>query len=544
MKEARSPSSAGWLFGPVPDLFLGCGLLYLVLFAAFLAAGEQLRGVQAHYLFPALILLFSGPHYGATLLRVYEQRAERQRYVIFSVYATVLVFAAFVGGLFDTLLASWLLTIYLTWSPWHYTGQNYGLGVMFLRRRGVDVTPGVKRSLYASFVLSYALTFLMIHGGSGDATVIPQTGSAVQFIPLGFSRQWSNPILLGLGAAYVGTMASFVGLLFRRASWSDLGPTAVLMVTQALWFPIPLALQHLNWATGVEPLSLQHRGHYALWVVLGHAVQYLWVTTYYARASSDWHGYGSYFGKVLVTGTAIWTLPYVIFGPGALGPISSDAGLLLLVTSAINIHHFILDGAIWKLRNMRIANVLIRPAGSSGTAPAAAEASGVSWSRRLVWHTAIASLAIGVFVFWQEQFSYPRAFGSGDYGRAGVVLDRLGWAGKESATARLVVGTAALRRGDFDVARREIERSVALRDTPDGYVVLGMLEEQEQNRPAALAAYERALALDPDRREVLVQAGKLHAALGHAEEARALLERAQALQSGGAARTDGGQALY
>ncbi len=30
-------------------------------------------------------------------------------------------------------LLAWLFTVYVTWSPWHYTGQNFGLSMMFLR---------------------------------------------------------------------------------------------------------------------------------------------------------------------------------------------------------------------------------------------------------------------------------------------------------------------------------------------------------------------------------------------------------------------------
>ncbi len=552
MNAARSSSSARWLFGPIPDLLLGCGLLYVVLFVAFVTAGSEIRGFQAHYVFPALILLFSGPHYGATLVRVYEQRAERQRYAIFSIYATVAVVAAFVAGLYNTLVASLLFTIYLTWSPWHYTGQNYGIGAMFLRRRGVDVTPSLKGWLYASFVLSFVLTFVMIHGGSGDATVVPETGSAVRFLPLGFPRPLANPVLLALGAAYLVTFGGLARLLLRQASWRDAGPTAALMLTQALWFPVPLAFQHLSWATNVEPLSLGLRGHYALWVVLGHAVQYLWVTAYYARASADWGGYPSYFGKVLATGTAVWTLPYVLFGPGALGPLSADAGLLLLVTSAINIHHFILDGAIWKLRHMRIANVLLRPMDAASAATAGDERPQASWTRRLVWHTAIACLGIGVFVFWQEQFSYQAAFGRGDFGRASAVLDRLGWVGKDSATARLAVGSQLLLRGDLDGARDQLERSIALRETPDGYALIGMLQERQQDARGALSAYERALALDPNRRDLLMRAGNVQLALGQNEQARVLLDRAAALETEQGVRREpapatqpgGGRALY
>jgi len=215
MKRARTPSSSPWLFGPVPDLLLGCGLLYWVLFGASLVAGTELRTVQAHYVFPALILLLSGPHYGATLLRVYEQRAERQRYAIFSIYATMLVGAAFVAALYNVVLASWMATLYLTWSPWHYTGQNYGIGAMFLRRRGVDVTPSMKRWLHASFVLSYAVTFFLIHADSVPNAV--PTTAAVRFVPLGLPLWLANPALLILGAAWVASSAAFARLVLHQA---------------------------------------------------------------------------------------------------------------------------------------------------------------------------------------------------------------------------------------------------------------------------------------------------------------------------------------
>jgi hypothetical protein len=529
MNAVRMPSSPAWLFGPVPDLLLGCGLLYWAIFAASLVAGPELRTAQAHYVFPALVLLLSGPHYGATLIRVYEQRAERQRYAIFSVWATALVAAAFLAALYNPVVASAMATLYLTWSPWHYTGQNYGIGVMFLRRRGVDVTPVVKRWLYASFVLSYAMTFLLIHAGGGEVTVVPQTGAAVRFIPLGFPRSVTTPALLVLGTAYLASFAVFALAMLRQRAWLAAGPTAALVVTQALWFLIPLGFEHLGWLKSVDPISLDQRGHYALWVVLGHAVQYLWVTTYYARASGDWGGYLPYFGKVLATGTAIWTLPYLLFGPGTLGRLSVDGGLLLLVAAAVNIHHFILDGAIWKLRHMRIANVLLRPI--EATSGAAAERVAPSWPRRLVWHTAIACLGIGVFVFWLEEVSYLSAFKYKRYDDARTALDRLAWFGKDNANARLALGKQLLRAQKVDEARREFERSIALKANPDAYALVGVIEEFEHDAQGALVAYEHALSIDPNRRDVLMRAGNLQLALGQHEQARRLLDRAAALEA-------------
>ena len=67
---APSPTSSRWLFGPAPDLRLGCGALYAVLFTASMLAGAEIRSAQPYLLFPLRVLLLSTPHYAATLLRV------------------------------------------------------------------------------------------------------------------------------------------------------------------------------------------------------------------------------------------------------------------------------------------------------------------------------------------------------------------------------------------------------------------------------------------------------------------------------------------
>ena len=53
-------------------------------------------------------------------------------------------------------------------------------------------------------------------------------------------------------------------------------------------------------------------------------------------------------------------MPALVFAPQVLGGLPYDLGLGLMVASAVNLHHFVLDGAIWKLRNTRVAGVLLR----------------------------------------------------------------------------------------------------------------------------------------------------------------------------------------
>jgi hypothetical protein len=125
----------------------------MLLFVVLVLPGPSVRAFQPLYLAPLLMLVISTPHYGATLIRVYEQRSERRAYAFFTVWTTLALLVLFVWGIRDAAVGTVLFTVYLTWSPWHYTGQNYGIAVMFMRRRGID--PGsVKRWLYSCFILS------------------------------------------------------------------------------------------------------------------------------------------------------------------------------------------------------------------------------------------------------------------------------------------------------------------------------------------------------------------------------------------------------
>ena len=129
--------------------------------------------------------------------------------------------------------------VYLTWSPWHYTGQNYGLAVMFLRRRDVTITPTAKRLFHASFLFSFLLTLLVVHGDSLSGAVYapnaPASGvkdfsNAFRFIPLGIPLAVQKPLLtLCLGGYLITGVASGV-LLARGGSLRALLPSAEILL--------------------------------------------------------------------------------------------------------------------------------------------------------------------------------------------------------------------------------------------------------------------------------------------------------------------------
>jgi tetratricopeptide (TPR) repeat protein len=354
------PSQSGpWIYNPVLDLTIGCGAWsapLLLLSYVSLASNVRIWAV----IFYALTLFFNYPHYMATIYRAYHRSEDFQKYRIFTVHITALVVLTLFLSHFWMRLLPWIFTIYLTWSPWHYSGQNYGLFMMFARRAGADPDKKLRRALYGAFIVSYLILFLGFNAG-------PSTDSL--FLSLNFP-----PIITGweqiiLSVAFLGLSGYGIIGLARQTGWRKLVPSVTLLSTQFLWFILPTTLSLIKGVT--VPQNRYSSGVLAVM----HAAQYLWITSYYARreakneaatngaatiaaagnTSRDWRPVG-YFAILILGGIAL-------FVPGpwvASRAFHYDYTVSFLIfTSLINIHHFILDGAIWKLREGRIAALLL-----------------------------------------------------------------------------------------------------------------------------------------------------------------------------------------
>ncbi|MBN1335924.1 MAG: tetratricopeptide repeat protein [Deltaproteobacteria bacterium] len=82
------------------------------------------------------------------------------------------------------------------------------------------------------------------------------------------------------------------------------------------------------------------------------------------------------------------------------------------------------------------------------------------------------------------------------------------------------------QRGDAGAARAEAEEALALAPAyTDALLLLAALDVEAGRPQDALARYRRCLAEDPDDPRILLAAGELERALGHPEEADALLRR-------------------
>jgi tetratricopeptide (TPR) repeat protein len=278
----------------------------------------------------------------------------------------------------------------------------------------------------------------------------------------------------------------------------DLGPAALVVLVQDLWFLLPAAATLWSGLVRIEPLDPTHRAYAFLWVAAGHFLQYLWITTWYSAASEGAAGRARYLAKALLAGAAVWTLPPLFFAPGLLGRLPFDMGLGLLTASVVNIHHFVLDGAIWKLRDGRVARMLLRPPeGPEATAPAAPGRSRARAGRSLGWAMGVVSLLVATASAW-EGFAGNRAFDRNDVARVEVALARLARLGQDSPKIRAALALHELHSGSRTAAREELERSLALYPTATAFQALGRWHEEGREWAAAARAYERALELAPE----------------------------------------------
>lgn len=514
---SRDPA---WLEGPLPDLLVGAGGAYLLSVPLLWVAASG--AVASDWTFTPIwiiAILINGPHYGATLLRVYEQGEERRRYALFAVWGTLLLAAIFVTGLYRPVVGALIVTVYFSWSPWHFAGQNYGVALMFLRRGGVEVAPLAKRLLHASFVLSFLLALLALHVEGSSALSAPQRGASYshpELLRIGIPGATAGGLILVCGAAYLASLIGALAMLRRRAGAREILPVISLVLCQALWFVVPSLLDVTrSW-------SARSLAFAAIWISAAHSMQYLWVTFHYAKRSAHGTRLGPYLVRTTLAGNAAIVVPGILFAPMLLGSsLEWETGLGTLVFAIVNLHHFMLDGAVWKLRDGRVARALLRD-GDEPTRPLPIGPAS-RWRRpaTALWAVCAACFAIELGELARHQAQQWRATRT-----ATTIFEALAWAGREHPIQRIRFGRALLEQGDPAGARIAFERSLRARPTVAGWGGLGRALDGEGDFAAAAEAYEAGLEIDPGDTALLRSAALARSRQGDCQRAVALLSRA------------------
>lgn len=519
-------SSQLYLFSPALDLMVvGGGLSLIVLPFAMLVSP-----IAGATLFMLLNLVCNYPHYMATNYRVYGSRAQLRRYRFFAVYVTAfIVLVAIASHVFVGPWVNLLVVAYLFLGPYHYTGQNYGIALMYARRGGINVTRAEKRLLYGSGV-AFMLTYLLL------ITVRPTGITPPILTGLALPPDAARMGYLFLVAAGVACAATFVWRMTRRAPMKVLAPVMFLLTAQFLWFAVPSAMVFFSQRLSLTGLSL------ALFVPainFLHCAQYLGVTTYYTKRERAGSQYPfhlvQYFALLVVGGAVLWSVAMRLFSEVF---VIDYAVSVLVLNALINIHHYVLDGAIWKLRDGRIARLLVSDDVPKAPAAAAASPPTARWESfgRGMAGIAVAGLALAVFGTDTLRGYMLLQAGSLREGQkwqdaAGFYQSALLFNGR-TADAMEGLAVAAMQAGNLEQALQHWTESVRLNPISahlrDGlgetYLKLGRLDD-------ALEQLEQAVLLAPKDEIGLRLLAQAHWAKGDRAQARTLIERADAVAS-------------
>ncbi len=333
--------SAYFINAPVDLLLIGGGsLIAYVGFRVFGASGGTYRSAQIAAL---LVWICNWPHFSATSHRLYRSRATISQYPLTALATPALMLCAVAAAFAWPLTAApALVKLFLLWSPYHFSGQTLGIGLLYARRSGFEIRPLERRALAGFIFGTFAVQTARAETGSSGSNFY-----GVWYPTLGLPGWVSSVLLVGMWAC----AALFVlQLAWRYRRERRIVPWIVVLpaVTQYVWFAATPA------------------GGFSVFVPFFHSLQYLliaWAVNLKERLGEDaripsrWFVWSASARWALlnVCGGAVlfWVLPRV--GATAGANLAFSTAVML---SAVQIHHFFVDGVIWKLKNPRVHSPL------------------------------------------------------------------------------------------------------------------------------------------------------------------------------------------
>ena len=505
-------SGGPWIYRPWLDLVVGCGAWSapLLLITAWLSPSHTHTWVVGFYF---LAIVFNYPHFMATVYRAYRTREQFEKYKFFTLHLTLLL--VITGVLLHTSyrLLPWVFTLYIYWSPWHYAGQNYGLMKMFVKRSGETLTQNQGRWLRAAFIASYVMLLASFEtGGSSDPLILS----------LGLPAKFTIPVRIALGGAFAFCAWISVHDLIVRSGFRRMIAPLTLLFTQFLWFVLPTLIE-------IRATIPQTRYSSGILAVL-HSAQYIWITSYYhqrdARAAGQpkWR-FAGYFVTLVAGGIALfipgpWLVSYIFH--------YDFTTSFLIFTALVNIHHFLLDGAIWKLRDSRVSSLLVAPSESAGAGqtpkanarPAKSKSASSAKPQRALGFLSTPAFrvtVVGLFFLWGAADQVRFALGTSNESLPSLLRAAAMEPYDSMVLARL--GSAEESEGQPGKAIDALTRAASLNPHNEALQQACARAMIANGRYAdAYAWYEKMLQVFPNDSDALVNYGLLAAKLGHPPE--------------------------
>lgn len=355
-KKSSSPQGVGYIASPALDFWLTGGVSVIgmtILLLIYWWDGNQSTSVTTA-ISQAIVLqaLVNWPHFMGAYGLLYRPLSNIKKYPFATLYIPAILLICLVMALVmaphqvsilavnqDIAYAIWLVAAF--YLAWHYTGQAWGMMATFSRLSGLALDQRQRWLLRAG--LRLLLIWHVVWGA--------------QDLPEKWFGGWSRyiPELLAV-MTWLCIIAFFVGLGIwsRIRMQSGRWPDRRVLVS---W----LAVYMWYWVLLFMPAAY-------IWVQLSHALQYLAfpmrMQVNQAAASTSatmsknkrllaWMPAGlRYYLWLVALGMLIFYVPTILF------PVNQTYGLSVVLASMVSIHHYFVDGCIWKISHPEVRRAL------------------------------------------------------------------------------------------------------------------------------------------------------------------------------------------
>jgi len=333
--EARTwpPFQIGRAFiHPLFDYLLIGGGLSLAATAVLVGNGPLAATLATSSWVAPLVFLSSTAHYAASTIRLYTKPGALPALPLLTLgFPLAAAFVLALAMLFPDSLGRSLQALYLTWLPYHYATQAFGLALMYCHRSGCPLTLGETSLLRLSCLAPFFVALLRARGA---------------FL------EWLFPVavlahpVFEQARAFLAQACAVAGLILPFAF--------LLRPVLRRRMPLPLISLVVVLSNGVWWVTLGY-GDAFVWATIFHGLQYLCVAVvFHVRErcfnSSDGHGSRYHAFRFYLLSLALGYLLFQVWPLAGVAVGFSFAQSMLLGAAVINLHHFVVDAYIWRLR--------------------------------------------------------------------------------------------------------------------------------------------------------------------------------------------------
>lgn len=309
------------------DIFFLCSISFFLIGILYLFFNSS---INAQLSSTAYIIswVINWPHFSATLYRLYSDKTQTKLFPVTAyIFPWVIVILLVFGLLAPNGFGALIVRLFMIWSPFHFSGQSLGLILLYLQRAKILITAWERRLIGFTCFSSFIYSFV-----SSNSSNIEKYFWGITILSYSFPPWFAQYTLVWMVLCYIVFMFWFIQ---KKKKSQTILPLVIFIIpiTQAVYF---CTTTDVNFNIFVPGL---------------HSLQYLFLAYVLQGVSFDFRIHGKWMIINIIGGIALFEGIPRLLGQGNIPQDISYA----LVLSLVQIHHFFVDGIIWKLPRQKPA---------------------------------------------------------------------------------------------------------------------------------------------------------------------------------------------